>query len=167
MHSWLTVLLPSCSGFFPRNGCPSGERFLSQLAAATGGTFQVYNADLPVPAAAANIVRNAAAAGASGSQDAAAGGENASPAAVGGTRVWDSELGAFVAVDLAKDDAATRDERLWGEQQMKALRLANKRWAASSRGTCANFDCSHRLQVGKATKNTCNSDMQVNSYPCT
>ncbi|WIA16292.1 hypothetical protein OEZ85_012995 [Tetradesmus obliquus] len=123
-------------GFFPRNGCPSGERFLSQLAAATGGTFQIYNADLPIPAAAANIVRNATAAaaagagGASSSQNAAGaagGGEAASAAAVGGTRVWDDELGAFVAVDLAKEDAATRDERLWAEQQMTALRLANKR----------------------------------------
>jgi hypothetical protein len=46
---------------------------------------------------------------------------------VGGTRVWDSERGAFVAVDLASEDAATREERLWAEQQMEALRLANKR----------------------------------------
>lgn len=109
-----------------------------QLAAATGGTFQIYNADLPIPAAAANIVRTATAAaaaagGTSGSQNAAGGaaaaggGEAASATAVGGTRVWDDELGAFAAVDLAKEDAATRDERLWAEQQMKALRLANKR----------------------------------------
>jgi hypothetical protein len=109
-----------CAGFFPRNGCSSGERFLSQLAAATGGTFQIYNADLPTPAAAANIVRNATAAP-------AAAGEGADAVSVGGTRVWDSERGAFVAVDLATEDAATREERLWAEQQMKALRLANKR----------------------------------------
>lgn len=122
------VLPPA--GFFPRNGCPSGERVLSQLSAATGGTYQVYNADLPVPAAAAAIIKNAAAGtgqkAAAGSAGPAADSSTATPA-VGVPRVWDSKLGGFVAVDLANEDAATRDERLWAEQQLKSLRLANKK----------------------------------------
>lgn len=115
-----------CAGFFPKDGCTTGERFLFHLAAATGGTFQVYNADLPVPAAAAAVVRNAKGDTQQLVKQLAAA-EVPSEEAVGAPKAWDSGLGAFVAVNLENEEPATRAERHWAESKLKQRRWDNKR----------------------------------------
>jgi hypothetical protein len=99
------------TGFFPPGDSrgSNGERFLRQLAAATGGTFQVYDADITPEG-------TVAAAGVMPSK----------------TRVYDDQAGKFVPYDLAAETSADRGERLWAEAELRKMRTRDRRWAQSS-----------------------------------
>lgn len=89
----------------------------------------MYNADLPVAAASAALVRAARQGGGqlhSQCTPIAAEGRKVA-AACGNRKVWDASLQSFVAVDSQKEDEATRDERQWAEEKLKQRRLDNKR----------------------------------------